>query len=251
MLTLSEFEKLASSHTVVPVWRSVMADMETPVTAFAKLVGDKPGFLLESVEHAKQWGRFSFIGRDPLVTLTAQGRNVSVAGDIAFDIPRSEGILTALEALLAQCRAPNIEELPPFHCGVAGYLGYDVVREIERLPDTPPDDIGWPDAIMSLTGHITAFDHFRQRMYLIENVVVGDAADTAELRLRYELAQSRLDQGEKDLGVPLTVTSEEPPAENQNVEAKHSGSLEPGRYEQMVNAAEDHILAGDIFQVVL
>src|SRR6476620_5993327 len=99
-----EFVALARTHTVVPVWREVLADLETPVSAFAKLVGahtqDPSGFLLESVEHAQRWGRFSFLGRDPVLTLVVRGRTVEVHGDAPVGMPTDRGALAALEALL-------------------------------------------------------------------------------------------------------------------------------------------------------
>ncbi|HUF82988.1 MAG TPA: anthranilate synthase component I, partial [Acidimicrobiia bacterium] len=183
-----EFVALARDHTVVPVWREVLADLETPVSAFIKLVGDGEGFLLESVEHGERWGRFSFIGRDPALTLRARGRTVEFGGAVAPPpgVPVDEGALAALEALMEWYRAPVLPDLPPFHGGAVGYLGYDVVREIERLPNVPPDDLGVPDAVMSLTGHVTAFDHFRQRLYLIENVFLEPGAGDAEAGAAYD-----------------------------------------------------------------
>src|SRR5215207_10059941 len=105
-LSRDEFVALARDHTVVPVWRVVLADLETPVSAFVKLVGaaeeDPPGFLLESVEHAERWGRFSFIGRDPVLTMVVRGRHVELHGaPPAFEVvPTDSGALAALEALL-------------------------------------------------------------------------------------------------------------------------------------------------------
>ena len=129
----ADFHALAAGHTVVPVWREVVADLETPVSAFLKLVGPSgSGFLLESVENGDTWGRFSFVGRDPSLVLVARG-----------------GVI-AVEALLATYRSPPLPDLPPLHGGLVGYLGYDVVREVERLPDIPPDDLGLPDAVRRL-----------------------------------------------------------------------------------------------------
>jgi len=108
-----DFRALARNHTVVPVWREVLADLETPVSAFVKLVGagehDQPGFLLESVEHAERWGRFSFIGRDPALTLVVRGSQVEVVGTPPVPLPTDRGALVALEALLASYRAPRID----------------------------------------------------------------------------------------------------------------------------------------------
>ncbi|HEY3239811.1 MAG TPA: chorismate-binding protein [Acidimicrobiia bacterium] len=254
--TREAFVELAATHTVVPVWREVLADLETPVSVFLKLVGTGEGFLLESVEHGERWGRYSFIGRDPALTLVARGRNVAWSGpspDLSAGLPTDRGALGALEALLARFRAPRLPELPPFHGGIVGWLGYDVVREIEALPDTPPDDLGLPDAVMSLTGHVAAFDHFRQRLYLIENVLVTPGAAEAELRAAYEAAAVRLDALVDDLARPLPYLPAPPPAETgedapiPEVRSSFSGSS----YGVAVEAAREHILAGDIFQVVL
>ena len=254
--TPEAFVELAATHTVVPVWREVLADLETPVSVFLKLVGSGEGFLLESVEHAERWGRYSFIGRDPALTMVARGRTVAWSGpspDLSAGLPTDRGALGALEALLARYRAPRLPELPPFHGGIVGWLGYDVVREIEALPDIPPDDLGLPDAVMSLTGHVAAFDHFRQRLYLIENVLVSPGAEEAELRAAYDAAAVRLDALVDDLARPLPYLPAPPPAETgeeapiPEVRSSFSG----GSYKVAVEAAREHILAGDIFQVVL
>ena len=168
-----EFRALAGDYTVVPVWTELLADLETPVAAYAKLVGDAPGFLLESVEHGERWSRFSFVGRDPVATLLLRDGRVEVEGALPVDVPRDRGILAALEHLLGAYRAPVIPELPPLHGGLMGYLGYDVIREVERLPDVPPDDRHLPDAVMSMIGSLAAFDHWRQRVTLIESVPVA------------------------------------------------------------------------------
>jgi anthranilate synthase component I len=166
--TLDRFVGLCEEYSVVPVWREVLADFETPLSAFVKLVGDREGFLLESVEHAERWGRFSFVGRDPALTIVVRGNHVEfVDGSAPDDVPTDAGSLAALDALLARYRAPAMPELPPFHGGIVGWLGYDTVREIERLPNIPPDDQGMPDAVLCLAGQVCAFDHFRQRMFLI------------------------------------------------------------------------------------
>ncbi len=248
-----EFVALARDHTVVPVWREVLADLETPVSAFIKLVGDGEGFLLESVEHGERWGRFSFIGRDPALTLTARGRAVDLGGSIAPPpgVPVDEGALAALEALMEWYRAPALAELPPFHGGAVGYLGYDVVREIEHLPDVPPDDLGVPDAVLSLTGHVTAFDHFRQRLYLIENVFLEPGVGDGEAGAAYDRALVRLDTRVDELARPLPYEPSPPPPDELTELPSMTSTMSPATFHGAVEAAREHILAGDIFQVVL
>ncbi len=247
-----EFRALARDHTVVPVWREVLADLETPVSAFVKLVGaasdGSPGFLLESVEHAERWGRFSFLGRDPALTLVVRGRRVEIDGAVPHGVPLDDGALAAVEAVLRAYRAPQLAELPPFHGGVVGYLGYDVVREIEHLPAAPRDDLGLPDAVLSLTGHVTAFDHFRQRLYLIENVFLPEEVDPDDA---YERAALRLDALVDELARPLPYMPSPPPAD-ELTELPPIRSTMPGEmFERAVDAAREYILAGDIFQVVV
>jgi anthranilate synthase component I len=256
--SVTEFKELARDYTVVPVWREVLADLETPVSVFLKLVGPGEGFLLESVEHGERWGRYSFVGRDPALTLIARAGSVrwlegEAGADLAAGLPDDRGALGALEALLARYRAPRLPDLPPFHGGIVGWLGYDVVREIERLPDVPAQDPGLPDAVMSLTGHVAAFDHFRQRIYLIENVLVRPGAGEAELGAAYEAAAGRLDGLVDELARALPYQPVAPPtdvAEGSELPAFRS-SMAGGAYRRAVEAAREHILAGDIFQVVL
>jgi anthranilate synthase component 1 len=249
--TLDEFRSLAREYSVVPVWREVLADLETPVSAFVKLVGDREGFLLESVEHGEHWGRFSFIGRDPAVTLVARGRGVEVIGELPPGVPRDQGALAAVEALLARYRGPRLADLPPFHGGVVGYLGYDVVREVERLPSVPDDPIGWPDAVMALTGHVTAFDHFRQRLYLIENVFPAADASDADLDAAYARAVARLDDLVDELARPLPYQPSPPPEDGPIELPPSTSAMGSAAYRRAVEAAREYILAGDIFQVVL
>ena len=248
-----EFVALARDHTVVPVWRELLADLETPVSAFIKLVGDGEGFLLESVEHGERWGRFSFIGRDPALTLIARGRAVEFSGEVAPPpgVPVDEGALGALEALMEWYRAPALPELPPFHGGAVGYLGYDVVREIEQLPDVPPDDLGVPDAVLSLTGHVTAFDHFRQRLYLIENVFLEPGGGDAEAGAAYDRACLRLDARVDEVARPLPYAPSPPPPDELTELPPMTSTMAPATFQGAVEAAREHILAGDIFQVVL
>ena len=240
-----DFRALARDHTVVPVWREVLADLETPVSTFLKLVGDGAGFLLESVEHGERWGRFSFVGRDPSLVLVAKDGVIDVEGRLPAGVPIDRGVLAAVEALIEVYRSPTLPDLPPLHGGVVGYLGYDVVREVERLPEPPSDDLGLPDAVLSVIGHVAAFDHWRQRVYLIENVVVDDDVDQA-----YDAASARLEELAADLGRPLAYAPAEPPVSGEALPEVRS-TMGTAVYGDAVEVAKEHILAGDIFQVVL
>ena len=125
------FCELGRDYSVVPVWRELVADSLTPIGAFRAMVGDGPGFLLESVEHGERWSRFSFVGRSPAATMVARGRRVEVTeGSLPDSVPRDSGVLACIESLLEKFLSPSIEGLPPLHGGLVGYLGYDVVREV-------------------------------------------------------------------------------------------------------------------------
>jgi len=248
--TRDEFFDLARDYSVVPVWREVMADLETPVAAYLKLVGAGPGFLLESVEHGERWGRYSFVGRDPSMVIVARGDAVEATGPVPAGVPLDRGVLAALEGLLTTYRSPTIPELPPLHGGVVGYLGYDVVREVEHLPRVPPDDLGQPDAVLSVIGHLAAFDHWRQRVFLIENVVIRPGATDAELTTAHAQAAERLDGLARDLGRPLSYRPEVPPEVGDLLPEVRS-TMSPDEFAGAVVAAKEHIAAGDIFQVVL
>jgi anthranilate synthase component I len=246
-----QFRSLARVHTVIPVWRELLADLTTPVAAYARLVGQGTGFLLESVEHGEaRWSRWSFVGRNPLATLTARGRTVDVAGWVPPSVPRNRGILAALEELLRVWRAPSLPDLPPLHGGVLGYLGYDVVREVERLPDVPPDDLGHADAVVSVIGQLAAYDHWRQRVVLIDNVVVPDDATEGALDALYDGALARLEELAADGARPLDEPLVEPPADDDPLPDVRS-TMGTDLFARAVEVAREHILAGDIFQVVL
>ena len=232
------------------MWRTLLADLTTPVAAFARLVGEADGFLLESVEHGDRWGRWSCIGRNPTAVLEARGRRVTVTGHLGLDIPRDDGMLAAVEAVLGQCRAPVIEDLPPLQGGLVGYLGYDVVREIERLPGIPPDDQGHPDAVMAVTGELAVYDHWRQRVTLISNVFVPDGADGETVDRLYDTGMARLDVLAADGAKPLDEPLLEPPGPEPEPPAVTS-TMAPESYARAVETAKEHIGAGDIYQVVL
>ncbi len=249
-----DFRSLARDYRVVPVWRDVLADLTTPVAAFSRLVGADDGFLLESVEHAERWSRWSFIGRNPRAKLVVRGQNLVSEGDLGVAIPHDQGLLGALDVLLSELRAPTIAGLPPLYGGLVGYLGYDVVREVEHLPDVPPDDTGHPDAVLSLIGDLAAYDHWRQRATLISNAVIPQGVSTAQIDRLYDEAIERVETIARDGARPIDEPLVEPPGpadstDGSGVETTSTMGLE--LYSAAVEAAREHIFAGDIFQVVL
>ena len=258
------FRRLARTHRVVPVFRTLLADLTSPVAAFSRLCGSdaegRAGFLLESVEHGDRWARWSFIGRDPRARIVARGREITTSGELPAGLPLHDGVLATLEALLDHYRCPDAAELgatpggpvvlPPLHSGVVGYLGYDVVREVEHLPDAPEDDRGWPDAVLSVIGEIAAYDHWSQQVTLIANAFVAEGATDAEVDAAWREATGRLDQMALDGALPLDEPLVDPPQRHEPPERVRS-SMSAGTYETAVEVAKEHIRAGDVFQVVI
>jgi anthranilate synthase component 1 len=249
-----EFRTLARKYSVVPVWQELLADFTTPVAAFARVVGDEPGFLLESVDHPERWGRWSFIGRRPTATIASRGGRLQIDGAVPPSVPRDRGVLAAIDGLLDAYRAPALPDLPPLHGGIVGYLGYDVVREVERLPNIPADEQDLPDAMLSVIGQLAVYDHWRQRVTLIDSVPLPasstDSLTDDDLDALYDAAAARLGQMAADGARPLDEPLVEPP-DREDVLPEVRRRTTPEQYFAAVEAARELILAGDIFQVVL
>jgi anthranilate synthase component 1 len=242
MLSQSDFLELAAEYSVVPLTLEVVGDRETAVTVFEKLVGDDPGFLLESVEGGERWGRWSFVGWDAEFTLSSTAGVSSVSG-ASIALPPGDP-LTVLEELLSRFQAPEIPNLPPLHTGVVGYLGYDCVRYVERLPDRPEDDRGLPEQIWQFVGSLAALDRLSDTILLIHNVYVGDdpAAQYHAARQDLEAAAARLGEGSAYRPQPVPDFAEVPAGATVN--------LTQAEFEQAVKQAIDYVYAGDVFQVV-
>ena len=247
-----DFRSLARTAPVVPVWREILGDLTTPVAGFLRVVGPGPGFLFESVEHGERWSRWSFVGRNPSTTLVARGGRIEVEGHqgLPAGVPLDRGVLAAVDGLLTAYRSPAVPDLPPLHGGVVGYLGYDIVREIERLPHVPPDDMGHPDAVLSVVGEIAAYDHWRQRVTLVANAVIPPGASGDEVDALFDDAMARLDRLAADGARPLDEPVVEPP-ERDEPPPDVIRTVSAADYARAVAAAKERILDGDIFQVVL
>jgi anthranilate synthase component 1 len=237
-----EFATLARDHNVVPVWREVLADVQTPVAAFLRVAPAPNAFLLESVEGGERWSRYSFLGGDSFATVKAKDGRVWTTGRPAVEPDEGEAPLAYVRRLLEACKAPRMEGLPPLHGGAVGYIGYDCVRELENLPDAPPDDLGLPDLVLLLTRTFVVFDHFTQRAFVITNVPIEDAPDAA-----YDDACRRCDELIEQLATELSVPSHELSTDEP---ATYSSPVDEATYGGWVERCREHIYAGDAFQVV-
>ncbi len=244
----------AATGPVVPVTRRLLADSETAVGIYRKLAGNRPGtVLLESAEQGKQWSRYSFVGVRSAGVLTEAGGVTQWLGDplpgFTDDLPTDP--LDAVRTLARRLRTPRADhprtELPPLTGGLVGYLGYDVVRRLERLPDTAVDDLGMPELAMTLVTDLAVLDHHDGTVLLIANAFVGPAAPDASAG-EYADACARLDAMAAALtraappGVATLVTADAPDV---------SSNMAPGVFQAGVEAVREHVRAGDVFQTVL
>src|SRR5580692_3811681 len=239
----AEFLKLARTHTLVPLYRTLTADLETPVTAFLRLAADEPEcFLLESVEQGEKIGRYTFIGIRPFRKMTSHGRAIEITEN--GKLRRVEGDIFALwKEFLSSHKPARIPGLPPFTAGAVGFFSYDVVRQIERLPEKAKDDLGLPDACLMFFHEVLAFDHIRKEMLLI---VTADVSQQKPDRA-YADALKRLDKLEKRLAVPLPI----PKKKKVSGKLKLESQTRKKDFLKAVETAKEYIAAGDVFQVVL
>ncbi len=233
------------------VWTRLVADLETPVSAYMKLVRDRsPSFLLESIEGGESRGRYSIIGLQPDILWRAEGdhaainRNPRMQPD-AFEATGT-GTLTSLRELLAESAIDLPEDLPPMAAGVFGYMGYETVRLVEHLPDDRESTLDVPDAIMMRPTLIVVFDTVKDELTIVTPVrPYADVKDSEA----YAGARKRLEAAIAALAEPLGVSSA--PGETDLTLPEMQSNTPASEYLTMVQCAKDYITAGDAFQIVL
>ncbi|MEA3335417.1 MAG: anthranilate synthase component I [Chloroflexota bacterium] len=242
--TLDQVRSLADRGNLVPIYRELPADLETPVSVYLKLRDGGTSFLLESVEKGEQLGRYSFIGVQAPMSLTARGNQVIVtgAGGAVLEQHTFDDPLDAIAQVLASRTPITLPGLPRFIGGAVGYLGYDWVRFVEELPETASEDLGLPDYIFLLADNLVIFDHVRHRL-----IVLANCRLEGDLTAAYADAIARIDQIVARLRRPLEV----PETPNVLSDAQWQSNFTQKQFEDMVREAKDYIAAGDIFQVVL
>jgi anthranilate synthase component 1 len=251
MPLLADFARHYDAGAAQVVWMRLVADLETPVSAYLKLAAGRPmSFLLESVEGGASRGRYSVIGLEPDVVWRAEGDKASInrtpiAKPDAFR-PEPLPALASLRALLAESALSLPPELPPMSAGVFGFMGYDTVRLMERLPDVPPDALNIPDSVLMRPTVIVIFDIVKDEITIV-TPVRPDGRQTAEKA--YKAASKRLKSAVAALDEPLPHTPT--PANRKLPSPKPVSNTTPAQYKAMVQRAKEYIVAGDIFQVVL
>src|SRR3954471_14093179 len=198
-----DFRALAAGHRVVPVTRKVLADSETPLSAYRKLAANRPGtFLLESAENGRSWSRWSFIGAGAPTALTVRDGEAVWLGVTPQDAPTGGDPWAALRATLDLLATAALPGLPPLSSGLVGFFAYDMVRRLERLPELAVDDLKLPDMLLLLATDVAAVDHHEGTITLIANAVNWNGTDD-RVDEAYDDAVTRLDVMTADLGEPL------------------------------------------------
>ncbi len=242
-----EFLELAKEHTLVPVCRTLAADLETPVSAFLRAAWpERECFMLESVENGEQVGRYTFIGIEPFKRIVARGREITITeGKKVVDV--EDDIFAVLRRALAGHKPARLPGLPPFTAGAVGFFAYDAVRQIESLPATAKDELGVPDACLLFFDEVLAFDHVRKEIWLVVTADVTRGKAARNPLAEYDKAVARLDRLEKRLTRPL------PKLQSRKAKGKLKVKHRTAKKDFLaaVDRTKEYITAGDIFQAVL
>ncbi|MDD2703297.1 MAG: anthranilate synthase component I [Candidatus Omnitrophica bacterium] len=264
--SLKEFLKLSERYNVIPVYKEISADLDTPVSSFLKLKKDAYAFLLESVAGGENVARYSFLGSSPEVVFQSKGRNISITYDGASGLcpvkcpkgkkfilryPTLTDPLEELKKFMNHIRAAGVEGLPRFFGGFVGNMGYDTVRFFEDIPDNNPDSLQIPDAVFILTDTVLAFDHVNNIIKIISNVILPPASgkiSRAAKKNVYTRAMIKIEAIHRDLAGQAV-----PKAKKKN--GVHAGSVRSNfrkaGFCSIVKKAREYIRKGDIIQVVL
>jgi anthranilate synthase component 1 len=244
----ADVASLARGGNVVPVCREILADLETPVSAFLKIHRGDYGFLLESVQGGEKWARYSFLGTEPARVVRTRGHTLEIetpgsapgSGTVQKTV---EDPLDALRGLVGAYRPVAVPGIPRFAGGAVGSIGYDMVRTFERLPARLPDDLGVPDSCLMLAESVLVFDNVAQKIKVISLAHVGDGKSPDDA---HDAAVARIDALVARLGMPPVE-----PAFSGDAPGEVRSNCTQAEYEAMVDRAKEYIRAGDVIQVVL
>ena len=247
-MNLEEFRSYAKSFNVIPVSRRLLADGESPVGVYQKLTKNRENtFLLESAEHDGTWARYSFIGVRSEATLSEKNGIAYWQGIAPAGAPHGTDPLAALKICASHLRSPQIPGLPPLTSGLVGFMGYDVVRRLEKLPNLTIKDIEMPELSFMLASDLAVFDHSNATITLIANAINWDGSDD-RVDEAYASCQNRLDQMESDLAVSLNSEVQRIPEFTKPVYEANTSSE---KFKSSVLEIKEEILSGEAFQVVL
>ena len=245
--TYEEFLHLAEQGTVVPLVKTVMADLLTPVSAYLRIERQSPrAFLLESVEGGEKIARYSFLGCAPHTIVHARGNVVTIEKADGSQETVEAPMLDVLRDLMRPHRPVKLPGLPPFSAGAVGYFGYDAVRWFERLPAQAKDDLQMETACVMFFASLLAFDHVKHQIQIIANVFTDGETDGDRLREKYIAACSEIARLEASLGAPIAL----PPSARRAEPLQLRTNMTKEYYVSCIEKIKEYIKAGDAFQVV-
>jgi anthranilate synthase component I len=240
-----EFARLARGATLVPVAKSISADLLTPVSAFLAVADGEPdAFLLESVEGGEKIGRYTFLGVRPFLRLESRGDAITITRSRKVE-RRTGDVFSVIKELLQQYRPATMEGLPPFTAGAVGYCAYDIVRRLENIGEHATDDLDVPDCVLMFFDRVLAFDHLRHQIHIVASADVTREAPKAA----YEGAVKEIARIERKLAAGWKPAHWRKSAPKSKL-AVRARTPKP-RFLESVRRAKEYIAAGDIFQVVL
>lgn len=247
-ISLPEFREYARTFNVIPVAASFLADNETPLTLYSKLAENRENtFLLESAEHGGAWSRYSFIGVSSEATLTERDGLATWLGTMPAGAPVGIDPLEAFRIASKHLRSPKIEELPPLTGGLVGYMSYDAVRRLEKLPNLAPDELHLPEIAFMLTTDLAVYDHLQGTVTLIANAINWDGSDE-RVDFAYEAALARLETMKQRLAtnVPSSIAQL-----NERPKPEFVRNISDAQFMSKVDSVKEEIRSGEAFQVVL
>ena len=241
-----QFKKFAEQGNLIPVYREILADIDTPVSALMKLASKSHVFLLESVEGGEKWGRYTFLGSDPRAIFKVKGEHVVISENGTRRSHRHEGNpLRYLKDLLNTYHPVPVDGLPRFYGGAVGFLGYDMVRYFEKLPARAQDDLNADDAVFLITDTLIVFDNIR---HTIKVVSCAATQSTQALKDLYDETIDKIESLITILRTPVETKERYRKVEN---DAPLGSNMSAEDFEAMVQKAKEYIVAGDVIQVVL
>lgn len=242
----NSFMEMTKQGNLIPVYREILADTETPVSALMKMNSRKHIFLLESVEGGEKWGRYTFMGADPRTIFRVRGDEVLIEeGQSLHCRPHGGDPIGMFRELMSQYKPVEVSGLPRFYGGAVGFLGYDMVRFIERLPDREKESLAADDGVLMITDTLIIFDNVRHTIKVVACVVTGGHEDFRRL---YDEAVTKIEDIVAMLTVPLMKAK---PASDESQAIDLESTMQADRFKAIVEKAKEYIVAGDIIQVVL
>lgn len=243
--SFSEFRLMARQGNLIPVYQEFLADTETPVSAYLKIRDKSFSYLLESADGGKKWGRYSFIGYKPYLIALSRDREMEISiGKAKRTLKDVGNPLQVLRDTIKDIKPVTIKELATFQGGLVGYINYDLVRKWEYLPGISPPDTVMPESLFTASKRLIIFDHLTHQIKVIAFAYLGENDDLKEL---YDLACEEINETIAELQCPLSSISEDAPFALTDLESNFNRD----DFNEAVRKAKEHIVAGDVIQVVL